>query len=70
MQSEHVYKIVAEFTAGYVAAQIPQPRPLSESGHWIAGWDAGYEARKARNEKIDEYLVSIGRKPLAAVRLV
>lgn len=69
MQSEHVYKIVDEFTAGYVAAQIPQPRSLSESGHWIAGWDAGYAARKIKNEKIDEYLVSLGVEAQRIVRL-
>lgn len=63
------YEIHREFTRGYVAAINVDPRQLSESDHWLAGWDAGYAARKQKNEALDAYLVSIGMKPQNQIRL-
>jgi hypothetical protein len=61
------YEIAKEFTAGYVAALIPATKELTESNHWLAGYDAGYRAREAKNAAINEYLGSIGLKPMAMI---
>jgi hypothetical protein len=41
---------------------------LSESDHWLAGWDAGYAFRDSKNSLMDEYLVSIGLGRMGVVR--
>lgn len=61
------YDIARDWNNGF-AASFTQPRLLSESDDWLAGWDSGYGFRKAKNEKLNEYMVSIGRKPFSVVR--
>lgn len=66
---ETKYDICKQFGAGYGACLAPLPRSLSESDHWLAGWDAGYAARKVKNEQLDRYLISIGHEPQAKIIL-
>jgi hypothetical protein len=68
--SSHLYTIADEFSAGFCAAIRPEPRRLTESDHWIAGWDAGYVVRKARTDALNAYLVSLGKRPLSVIRVV
>lgn len=63
------YEIHREFTKGYAAAIAANGRSLSESDHWLAGWDAGYAARKQKNDALDVYLISIGLPAQKYVRL-
>ena len=62
------YDIARQFTKGFVAALTPDARSLSESDHWLAGYDAGYGLRAQKNELLNEYLVGIGYKPLDVIR--
>lgn len=61
--------ICRQFSEGFSAALIPRARSLSESDHWIAGWDAGYEFRKNKNERLDAYLISLAMAPQAIINL-
>ena len=61
--------IMKQFSEGFAAALTPRSRSLSESDHWLSGWDAGYAFRKAKNERLDAYLVSIGMEPQAVITL-
>mgnify|MGYP007071566294 CR=1 FL=1 len=63
------YEIGKQWSAGFAASLLPSARLLSESDHWLAGWDAGYAFRKAKNERLNEYMVSIGEKPFGVVKL-
>lgn len=69
MKPENKYDVAKQFSAGYAACLTPLPRSLLESDHWIAGWDAGYSARRVKNDKLNEYLVSVGHEPMLEVRL-
>lgn len=62
------YTIAKEFTDGLLASLKPQFRDTSKSPHWLAGWDSGYELRKEKNRRLNEYLVNIGEKPMTVVR--
>lgn len=64
---ESKYDIAKQFSAGFAAALIPQGRNLSESDHWLSGWDAGYGMRAAKSEQLNLYLVSIGHEPMGTV---
>lgn len=63
------FEISKEFSTGFAAALIPSPRLLSESDHWLSGWDAGYAFRAAKNEAMNKYLVSIGYEPWGTLKL-
>lgn len=64
------YDIADEFSRGFVAAvAMASCRLISESDHWLAGWDAGYSCRAHKNEKLNSYLVDIGHQPMAVVHL-
>lgn len=63
------FDIMKQFSEGFAAALTPRPRSLSESDHWIAGWDAGYGLRKAKHKRLDSYLVSIGQEPQLVIKL-
>jgi hypothetical protein len=65
---ETKYDVAKEFSAGFVASLKPSARLLSESDHWLAGWDAGYAFRDSKNSLMDEYLVSIGLGRMGVVR--
>ncbi len=65
---ETKYDIAREFSAGFCAALLPAPRSLSESDHWLSGYDAGYGLRGTKNEKLNGYLRSIGCEAMAIVR--
>lgn len=68
--SQTKYDIAKQFTAGFVAAiAMTEARSLSESDHWIVGWDAGYLYRGEKTTLLNEYLVSIGRDPIRKVHL-
>ncbi len=68
-QQPSKYAIVNDFVAGMVAGMtLHHHRSLSESDHWIAGWDAGYQMRADKNRRIDEYLISIGQEPQATIQ--
>ncbi len=67
--SESRYGIARQFTEGFAAAIRFVPRILTESDHWLAGYDAGYPFRKHKNERLNEYLVVIGREPMEIIRL-
>lgn len=62
------YEIHKAFSAGFAAAVGLQPRTESNSAHWLAGYDAGYPYRKAKNEALDKYLVSLGQSPQAVIK--
>lgn len=61
-------RICRDFTRGFADSVGLRPRRMSESDHWLAGYDAGYRCRVARNEALDKYLVSIGQEPQAVIR--
>lgn len=67
---ETKYDVAREFSAGFAAALLTQVRSLSESDHWLSGYDAGYSFRKDKNKRLNEYLVSIGHEPMAVVRAI
>jgi hypothetical protein len=62
------YDICREFSRGFADSVGMKVRSVLESVHWLAGYDAGYCCRKARNEALDKYLVSIGQEPQAIIR--
>ena len=64
------FDIAEEFCAGYAAGVQPQQRLLSESGHWLAGWDAGYYARDVRTLKLNAYLTSLGVEEIHQIMVV
>lgn len=63
------YEIAKQFSEGLASSLAVHPRLLSESDHWLAGWDAGYSMRPKKNELLNEYLLSIGQEPMAVMRL-
>jgi hypothetical protein len=63
------YQIPREWSDGFVAAIAVRPRLGAASEHWLAGYDVGYGFRKQKNERLNEYLVSIGEHPMGVVRL-
>jgi hypothetical protein len=69
VEAKSKYQIGKEFTAGFVAAIAVQSRSLTESDHWLSGWDSGYALRAERNKRLNEYLVHIGHEPMAVVKL-
>jgi hypothetical protein len=64
------YEIAKEFSAGFAAALIPSGIDPAKPSHWHAGYSAGYGLRTEKNRLLNEYLVSIGEKPLGIVRIV
>lgn len=60
--------ICREFSRGFADSVGLKSRSVSESDHWLAGYDAGYYCRKVKNEALDKYLVSIGQEPQAIIR--
>jgi hypothetical protein len=69
-ESQSIYEIARQYGNGFAAALIPQSRLLSESDHWLAGYDDGYAFRAAKNDRLNKYLVSIGKRPMANVRAI
>lgn len=67
---ETKYDIAKQWSAGFAAALLPSARSLSESDHWLSGYDAGYGLRGTKNEKLNGYLRSIGQEPMAVVRAI
>lgn len=67
--NESKFDVGKEWSAGFVASLLPAPRSLSESDHWLAGYDTGYGLRRQKSELLNKYLVSIGHEPMGVVRL-
>lgn len=68
---EDKYEVARQWKAGFAAAIChAKDRLLSESDHWLAGWDAGYKLRHVRYASLNEYLISIGREPMGVVVLM
>lgn len=63
------YDIAREFSDGVAAAILVRPRLLSASDHWLSGYDVGYGMRKEKNDRLNDYLVSIGEEPIGVVKL-
>ena len=63
------YDIAKEFSAGLVAALKPTFLDYGKSEHWQAGYSAGAAMRAEKNQRLNEYLVGIGQKPMAVVKL-
>jgi hypothetical protein len=63
------YEIGKEWSNGFSAAIQPSAIDETASSHWMAGYTAGYEMRKIKNEKLNEYLVSIRSDPMFTVHL-
>lgn len=62
------YEVHRQFSEGFAAAVLPRPREPDKGPHWLAGYDAGYAYRAAKNEKLNEYLISIGKPPQLILR--
>jgi hypothetical protein len=59
VKQKHI--IANEFCKGYAACFAGDGmRRLSESDHWLAGWDAANKERIVRNQHLEAYLASIG----------
>lgn len=69
MMTPSTYEIANAFSAGFAASVRPEPKNQSQSIHWLAGWDSGYELRKVRTEKLNEYLRSIGGEEIALISI-
>lgn len=67
-KAETKYDVAKEYSAGFAASLLPSTRSLSESDHWLAGWDAGYALRTAKNERLNQYLKRNGHEQMATVR--
>jgi hypothetical protein len=63
------YEIAYEFTNGFAAGVSGVLPRLSSPAHWVAGWDAGYECRQFKHEKLNKYLESIGVEKMAIVSI-
>ena len=69
MVKESQYDVIRQYNSGYAASVgCLSGRHATESEHWLRGWDDGYAARKVRNDKLNEYLASIGHEPQRIVR--
>jgi hypothetical protein len=66
---ESKYDVAKEFSRGFCAALLPCPRERSNTNHWLAGYDSGYSLRSEKNKQMNDYLVSIGREPMAVLKL-
>ncbi len=64
------FDIMREWSSGFAAGiTAREPRSLSESDHWIAGWDAGYSLRGEKNKRLDAYLISLGMESQKIIKL-
>jgi hypothetical protein len=68
-KKETKYDVAREFNDGVAAAILVRPRLRSASDHWLSGYDVGYGLRKEKNERLNEYLVSIGERPMGVLKL-
>lgn len=59
------YDIASEWSAGFTAALKPEPISSHASGHWKAGFSAGYELRSEKRKLLNTYLETIGAEPMA-----
>ncbi len=67
--SESKYEVAKEWYKGFAAVLQGSSRLMSESDHWLAGWDAGYRCRIDQREVLNDYLESIGMEPMRIVRI-
>lgn len=63
------YEVMHSWSEGFVAGINPNGGNVINNEHWQAGYTAGYKARAIMNAGLDEYLISIGRKPQAKIVL-
>lgn len=65
------YDVMKQFTQGLIAGigMTEAANAPGKSEHWHAGYLAGYEMRKEKNRRLDEYLISTGREPQAVFTL-
>jgi hypothetical protein len=70
MKAESKYDVAKEYYRGVAAVFTGTARLLSESDHWLAGWDAGYSLRPRIHLLLNQYLTSVGHNPVDYVRFV
>jgi hypothetical protein len=63
------YDVMRHWVEGFVAGIAPAGCDPTKDEHWQAGYLAGYKMRDAKNQALDEYLISTGREPQAKIRL-
>lgn len=64
------YDVASDWYDGLGAVLTGKHRNECESDHWLAGWDYGYGLKADSRDALNQYLDSIGMKPMGIVRVI